>query len=82
MLNFKFMKDEIDFCGYKFGSICIDGGKFDFIYGKVEVKVKFLLGDGLWLVIWMMFVSLKYGGWFVSGEIDIMEYIKDLDVVV
>ncbi|MCZ2609842.1 family 16 glycosylhydrolase, partial [Bacteroides fragilis] len=44
MLNLKFMKDETDPRGYKSGSIRTDGGKFDFTYGKVEVKAKFSSG--------------------------------------
>ncbi|MCS2496622.1 family 16 glycosylhydrolase [Bacteroides fragilis] len=62
MLNLKFMKDETDPRGYKSGSIRTDGGKFDFTYGKVEVKAKFSSGDGSWPAIWMMPASSKYGG--------------------
>ena len=82
MLNLKFMKDETDPRGYKSGSVRTDGGKFDFTYGKVEVKAKFSSGDGSWPAIWMMPASSKYGGWPASGEIDIMEHIKDLDFAV
>lgn len=38
------MKDETDPRGYKSGSIRTDSGKFDFTYGKVEIKAKFSQG--------------------------------------
>lgn len=82
LLNLKFMKDETDPRGYKSGSIRTDSGKFDFTYGKVEIKAKFSSGNGSWPAIWMMPASSEYGGWPASGEIDIMEHIKDLDVAV
>ena len=76
------MKDETDPRGYKSGSIRTDSGKFDFTYGKVEIKAKFSSGNGSWPAIWMMPASSEHGGWPASGEIDIMEHIKDLDVAV
>lgn len=74
LLNLKFMKDETDPRGYKSGSIRTDSGKFDFTYGKVEIKAKFSSGNGSWPAIWMMPASSEYGGWPASGEIDIMEH--------
>ena len=47
LLNLKFMKDETDPRGYKSGSIRTDSGKFDFTYGKVEIKAKFSSGKDL-----------------------------------
>ena len=46
LLDLKFMKDETDPRGYKSGSIRTDSGKFDFTYGKVEIKAKFSSGNG------------------------------------
>ena len=63
LLNLKFMKDETDPRGYKSGSIRTDSGKFDFTYGKVEIKAKFSSGNGSWPAIWMMPASSEYGGW-------------------
>ncbi|KAK7452157.1 hypothetical protein VKT23_012263 [Stygiomarasmius scandens] len=42
-------------------------------YGKVEVRAKIPTGDWLWPAIWMLPVDSAYGGWPLSGEIDIME---------
>ncbi|BFZ57044.1 hypothetical protein PYCC9005_004094 [Savitreella phatthalungensis] len=42
-------------------------------YGKVEVTARLPVGDWLWPAIWMMPTKSVYGGWPMSGEIDIME---------
>jgi len=48
-------------------------GKFDFTYGKVEVRAKLPIGAGTWPAIWMLGDSFSTVGWPASGEIDIME---------
>jgi len=48
-------------------------GKFNFKYGKVEVKAQLPKGDFIWPAIWMLPEDEAYGGWPSSGEIDIME---------
>lgn len=47
--------------------------KGDWTYGRVEVRAKVPLGQGLWPAIWMLPTDYEYGGWPASGEIDIME---------
>ncbi|KAJ7678775.1 concanavalin A-like lectin/glucanase domain-containing protein [Mycena rosella] len=42
-------------------------------FGRVEVVAKLPTGDWLWPAIWMLPVGEAYGGWPLSGEIDIME---------
>ncbi|GJE92365.1 glycoside hydrolase family 16 protein [Phanerochaete sordida] len=42
-------------------------------FGKVEVRAKLPRGDWLWPAIWMLPEDTPYGGWPMSGEIDIME---------
>lgn len=42
-------------------------------YGRVEVTAKLPAGDWLWPAIWMLPVNDTYGGWPLSGEIDIVE---------
>ncbi len=49
--------------------------KFDFKYGRVEVRAMLPKGRGLWPAIWMLPTDWKYGGWPKSGEIDIMEHV-------
>ncbi|WP_129717037.1 glycerophosphodiester phosphodiesterase family protein [Pedobacter sp. SYP-B3415] len=50
-------------------------GKFDWKYGRVEVRAMLPGGKGLWPAIWMLPTEWKYGGWPKSGEIDIMEHV-------
>ncbi|KAJ7122680.1 concanavalin A-like lectin/glucanase domain-containing protein [Mycena crocata] len=42
-------------------------------FGRVEVRAKLPTGDWMWPAIWMLPVDSAYGGWPLSGEIDIME---------
>ena len=50
-------------------------GKGDWRYGRIEVKAKLALGQGIWPAIWMLPTDWMYGGWPQSGEIDIMEHV-------
>ena len=50
--------------------------KFDFQYGRVELRAKAAPGQGLWSAIWMMPSDSPYGTWAASGEIDIMEVVN------
>jgi hypothetical protein len=49
-------------------------GKFDFTYGKVEVRAKLPIGEGTWPAIWMLGSNIGTAGWPGCGEIDIMEH--------
>ncbi|TWU55905.1 glycoside hydrolase family 16 protein [Rubripirellula reticaptiva] len=46
----------------------------DWKYGRIEVRAKLPIGQGIWPAIWMLPTDNKYGTWASSGEIDIMEY--------
>ncbi|QDT12336.1 glycoside hydrolase family 16 protein [Planctomycetes bacterium K23_9] len=46
----------------------------DWKYGRIEVRAKLPIGQGIWPAIWMLPTDDTYGGWANSGEIDIMEY--------
>ena len=50
-------------------------GKFEFTYGKVEVRAKLPAGVGTWPAIWMLGGNIGSVGWPASGEIDIMEHL-------
>lgn len=47
----------------------------DWLYGRFEVSAKLPYGKGLWPAIWMLPTDWTYGGWPMSGEIDIMEVL-------
>ena len=53
----------------------VSKNKFDFKYGRVEVRAMLPKGRGLWPAIWALPTDWKYGGWPKSGEIDIMEHV-------
>lgn len=49
--------------------------KFDFTYGRVDVRAKLPGGGGTWPAIWMLGSNFPDVGWPACGEIDIMEYV-------
>lgn len=54
--------------------------KFNFTYGRIDVRAKLPQGDGTWPAIWMLGTSIGNNwhpttiGWPGCGEIDIMEH--------
>ena len=55
-------------------------GKFEFTYGKIEIRAKLGTAKGAWPAFWMLSNSRKHGGYPHSGEIDIMEHLNS-DVI-
>jgi beta-glucanase (GH16 family) len=51
--------------------------KGDWKYGRFDVSALLPSGQGLWPAIWMLPTDWVYGGWPMSGEIDIMELLGD-----
>ncbi|MFH4963837.1 glycoside hydrolase family 16 protein [Gaetbulibacter sp. M235] len=49
-------------------------GKYDFTYGRVEVRAKLPSGSGTWPAIWTLGANISEVGWPSCGEIDIMEH--------
>lgn len=49
---------------------------FGFTYGRVEIRARLPGGQGAWPALWMLPTDNAYGGWPVSGEIDIMEAVN------
>ena len=61
--------------GYDYTSArLLSKGKFDFKYGKVEVRAKLPAGVGTWPAVWMLGSDISTVGWPSCGEIDIMEH--------
>jgi beta-glucanase (GH16 family) len=50
-------------------------GKFDWTYGRLEVRAKLPSGRGTWPAIWMLGSNSSQLGWPAAGEIDIMEFV-------
>lgn len=45
-------------------------------YGKIEFRAKPPKGQGTWPAVWMMPEDDHYGGWPLSGEVDILEGVN------
>ncbi|MBA4541728.1 MULTISPECIES: family 16 glycosylhydrolase [Thermoactinomyces] len=50
-------------------------GKFDFKYGKIEMRAQLPKGQGMWPAFWMLGSNYSQAGWPDCGELDIMEYV-------
>ncbi|WP_456315216.1 family 16 glycosylhydrolase [Pseudomonas shirazensis] len=57
-------------------------GKFEFTYGKVEIRAKLPIGKGTWPAIWMLGANFATNPWPACGEIDIMEHVGNNQNVV
>ena len=49
--------------------------KFEFLYGRVDVRAKLPKGNGVWPAIWMLGANFEEVPWPNAGEIDIMEFV-------
>lgn len=56
-------------------------GRFSFLYGRVEARIRIPSTVGIWPAFWMMPEESVYGIWPRSGEIDIMESVNIADQV-
>ncbi len=62
--------------GYGYTSASINTlGRFELLYGKVEVRARLPTGNGSWPAIWMLGANRAQVGWPTCGEIDIMENV-------
>jgi beta-glucanase (GH16 family) len=53
----------------------ITKGKFDFQYGRVDIRALLPKGQGIWPALWMLGSNITSVGWPACGELDIMEMI-------
>lgn len=49
--------------------------KFEFKYGRVDIRAALPFGQGIWPALWMLGANFGEVGWPRCGEIDIMEFI-------
>lgn len=54
-------------------------GMHEFLYGRIEGRMKLPSTSGIWPAFWMLPTDSPYGGWAASGEIDIMESVNTAD---
>lgn len=48
-------------------------GHFSYCYGRLAVRAKLPVGQGIWPAVWLLPQDQAYGPWPASGEIDILE---------
>lgn len=53
----------------------ITQNKFDFRYGRVDIRAALPEGQGMWPALWMLGSNFNSVGWPACGEIDIMEKV-------
>ncbi len=69
---------EEDYQGKAYTSARLNtDSKGDWRYGRFEARMLLPYGRGLWPAFWMLPTDWVYGGWPMSGEIDIMEELGD-----
>ena len=78
MLHIKAIKESYNGSGYTSARLKTrkrDGSSlFSKAYGRFEFRAKLPTGKGVWPALWMLPLDdAKYGGWPLSGEIDVME---------
>ncbi len=73
VLKITAIKEQIEGSEYSSARI-LTKGKFDFKYGKVEIKAKLPAAKGTWPALWMLGSNFDQVGWPDCGEIDIMEH--------
>jgi beta-glucanase (GH16 family) len=67
------IKEDYDGADYTSASINTKG-KFEFTYGRLEVRAKIPEGNGVWPAIWTLGVNINEVSWPLCGEIDILEF--------
>jgi len=50
--------------------------RFAFRYGRIEARIRFPGGQGLWPAFWLLPQDEVYGTWAASGEIDVVEAVN------
>lgn len=73
-LKIKVIKDSNG--NYSSGRITTKN-KFDFKYGRVDIRAKLPSVAGTWPALWMLGANYSSVGWPYCGEIDIMEQFED-----
>ena len=52
----------------------ITKNRFEFQYGRVEIRAKLPVGQGTWPALWLLGKNIDQVSWPACGEIDIMEH--------
>jgi hypothetical protein len=64
-----------DIAGFEYTSArIISRDKYEFQYGRVDIRAKLPTGIGTWPALWLLGANFNEVGWPECGEIDIMEH--------
>ncbi len=81
LLKIKALKENYSGSAYTSARL-LSKGKYDFKYGRVEIKAKMPIGVGTWPAIWMLGSNIDAVSWPACGEIDIVEHLgRDLNKI-
>lgn len=50
-------------------------GKKSFKFGRIDIRAKLPMGQGIWPALWMLGDNFPTAGWPTCGEIDILEFL-------
>ena len=50
-------------------------GKFEFVYGRIEARIRVPRGRGVWPAFWALGTDIDLVSWPDCGEIDVMEHV-------
>ncbi len=53
----------------------ITKGKYEFQFGRIDIRAKLPKGQGIWPALWLLGVNIDEVGWPRCGEIDLMELV-------
>ncbi|WP_158826870.1 family 16 glycosylhydrolase [Mucilaginibacter lacusdianchii] len=73
-LKITLKKENYNGFGYTSARL-LSKGKFNFKYGRIEIKAKLPAGGGTWPALWALGSNIDTAPWPACGEIDIMEHI-------
>lgn len=81
--NLEIIAHKESYNGYNYTSASLNTkNKFSVQYGRIEARLKLPKGQGIWTAFWTLGINIDEIGWPQCGEIDIMEYLNNLDYVV
>lgn len=65
-----------DYNGSEFTSArLLTQDKYEFTYGKMEIRAKLPTGGGTWPALWLLGANIDQVSWPACGEIDVMEHV-------
>ena len=71
-----------NYAGYNYTSARLRTlNKGDFLYGRIEARIKLPSTQGIWPAFWMLPTNSIWGGWAAGGEIDIMEKVNTSNTI-